>query len=275
MGWAHGPESGEIRPDGLYVKPKLSEAGLKNIAGGNLRYVSPVFDFDSAVFLGVDVRSGLPRYRVTRMTEAALTNKPNLKGLRPLSNRGHNAPGGEPGLGTPAEAATKEKNQTMKLINRALDLSPDASEEAAAAGIDKLKKERAEAGSALANREGELAEAKKELANRDSRIVELEKSIATAQEAAVEAELTASGITDPVERKTFGGMLLANRETGKAALNAVVAARKEASDARAAAAKPLTNRETAKTPEGQAKEVTGLARTQAAFAQAHNKQEEK
>lgn len=274
MGWAYGPESAQIRPDGLYVKPKLTEAGLTNIQGGNLRYVSPVFDEESAVLLGTDERTGLPRYRVTRMTDAALTNKPNLKGLKPLSNRGTNAPGGEHGRKDPA--ATKENQTTMKLVNRALDLSPDASEDAAIAGIETLKKSRADIGLQLANREKELDDAKKLLVNRETELTELNKKLAAAAQTAVEAELTAAGITDEAERKSFGSLLLANRETGKAALDAVVAARKEAADAKAKATAPLTNRQTAKTPAGkdEKSELTGIARTRAALEAERGSKEE-
>jgi|GEM_PF-5968386 len=85
MGWVSGPDSVQIRADGLYAKPKWSDAGLANIHGGNLRYVSPVFDRASLLPLGRSVSTGLMRYRVTRLIEAGLTNRPNLKGMKPIS----------------------------------------------------------------------------------------------------------------------------------------------------------------------------------------------
>jgi len=85
MGWVSGPDSVQIRPDGLYAKPKWSDAGMANIQGGNLRYVSPVFDRASLLPLGRSATTGLMRYRVTRLVEAGLTNKPNLKGMKPIS----------------------------------------------------------------------------------------------------------------------------------------------------------------------------------------------
>jgi phage I-like protein len=252
-GWIDGVEA---RADGLWGHVRWSAAGEAALANGEYRYVSPVWDVEEL---------GGQQVRPMRLLEAGLTNKPNLKNLKPISNREHNAPGGEPGLGTTAEAATKEKNETMKLINRALDLSPDASEEAAAAGIDKLKKERADAGTALANRETELTEVKTQLANRAAEITTLKSAIAANDVAHADSLLDAAGITDAAERGVFKASILANREQGSAMLKLTVAARKEAAELKAAAAKPLTNREGAKTPADTKTELTGLARTQAAF----------
>ena len=255
----------EARGDGLWAHVRWSEAGDRALANGEYRFVSPVWDVEPIT--GNDVRP-------VRLLEAGLTNKPNLKSLKPISNREHDANGGTNGQGKTAEAATKENQTTMKLVNRALDLSPDASEDAAIAGIEKLKTERADLGTKLANSDQELTKAKTELANRDATIVELNKKVAAADQAAVDAELTAAGITDAAERKSFGSLLLANRETGKAALDAVVAARKEAADAKAKSAAPLTNRQTAKTPDGNdKKELTGIARTRAALESERNKEE--
>lgn len=252
-GWIDGVEA---RADGLWGHVRWSSAGEAALANGEYRFVSPVWDVDEL---------GGKRVRPVRLLEAGLTNKPNLKNLKPISNRQHDAGEENNGLGTSAEAATKEKHQTMKLINRALDLSPDASEEAAAAGIDKLKKERAETGTTLANRDVELAEAKTQLANREADITKLKSTIAANDEAHADSLLDAEGIKDAAERVTFRAAILANREQGIALLKLTVEARKEAAALKAAAAKPLTNRQEAKTPADTKTELTGLARTQAAF----------
>lgn len=246
----------EARPDGLWGHVRWSAAGEAALANGEYRYVSPVWDVE---------KLGPKQVRPIRLLEAGLTNKPNIKTLKPISNRQQDAGGGAPGLGTPAEAATKEKHQTMKLINRALDLSPDASEEAAAAGIDKLKADRAQAGTTLANRDAALAEANTQLANRDAEITKLKAAIVANDEAHADSMLDAAGITDAAERGTFRAAILANREQGSALLKLTVTARKEAADLKAAAATPLTNRQEARTPADTKPELTGLARTQAAF----------
>lgn len=275
MGWAYGRESASARADGLYVRPKWTDAGMANIRGGNVRYVSPVFDRESAQYLGIDARTGLPRLRVTRLLEAALTNRPNMRGVKPLSNRdGAGAPsGGEPGGGDDPAAATKEnQTTTMKLVNRALDLSPDASEDAAIAGIEKLKKTGADAAALLATRDTELAEAKTQLANRDADIKQLKDQLAEREAAEIDAILDGAQITDEEPRKRWRSTLLANRETGKALLDDYVAQRKAATEAQAKAkgnGAPLTNRDagTPDNPGNKGKdEPTGLDRTVAAFA---------
>lgn len=231
------------RQDGLWGHVRWSEAGERAVANGEYRFVSPVWDVEEL---------GEARVRPTRLLEAGLTNKPNIKTILPISNRGTDA-AEEKTNGGGNSAATKEKNETMKLINRALDLSPDASEEAATAGIDGLKKERAEAKQTLANRETELASVKETLANRETEIAGLKALVASADAAAVEAEVAGAGITDEGERATWKGLLLANREEGRKALAGFAAARK-------ASEKPLTNRQSAQTPDDKTEHTANTAK---------------
>lgn len=267
-GWIDGVEA---RADGLWGHVRWSAAGETALANGEYRFVSPVWDVEEIGNLKPETGK-LKQVRPVRLLEAGLTNKPNLKNLKPISNRQQDAGEENNGLGTTAEAATKEKNQTMKLINRALDLSPDASEEAAAAGIDKLKKDRAEAGTALANRDAELADAKTQLANRDAEITKLKTAIAANDEAHADSLLDAAGITDAAERGTFRAAILTNREQGSALLKLTVSARKEAADLKAAAAKPLTNRSTARTPADADKTEHTVAGAKEAFRAQINKE---
>jgi phage I-like protein len=271
-----------IRPDGLYVKPRWTEDGLRNVQGGNYRYISPVFDPDTVEPLGIDERSGLRRVRVTRLLEAGLTNKPNMRG-KALSNR---KPGGpeemQPGSSDEDAAKNKKEPTAMKLINRALDLSPDASEEAAAGGIDKLKKQLAETSTLLANRDAELASVKTTLANREAEIGQLKATITQHEEALVDAELSTAGLKkEDAQHAPFRKALLANRETGKALLDAFVAERNRAADAEKKAADaarraPLTNRQGARNPDDKDnKQLTGIARTQAALAAERETEEAK
>ena len=77
-GWG---EEMQIRPDGLYCRVRWTADGLKDVAGGNYRFISPVFPFAALRNIGGD------RWRPTAMSGAALTNKPRLKGIRAVSNR--------------------------------------------------------------------------------------------------------------------------------------------------------------------------------------------
>lgn len=245
----------EAREDGLWGRVRWSAAGEQALTGGEYRYVSPVWLVENL---------GGARVRPIRLVEAGLTNKPNLKGLRAISNRGQGAAGEKTGKGDGPDAATKEK-RSMKLVNRALDLSPDASEEAALGGIEALKKEGAEA-------RRELAEAQKALANRETELAGVKDKLAKVEEASVEAALDVAGLKDG-ERAAYKSLLVANRVSGQAALDALVAARKEAAEAKAKAAAPLTNRSTAKSPDGAEKKEFSAAEAKAAFRAQINKEE--
>lgn len=117
----------EAREDGLWGRVRWSAAGELALENGEYRFVSPVWEVAP---LGGD------RVRPVRLLEAGLTNKPNLKGLRAISNRVETFGAGAP---------ENKKNEMMKLINRALDLTPEASEEAAVAKVDALKSDAAKA----------------------------------------------------------------------------------------------------------------------------------
>lgn len=227
MGWGY-PEQAQIRADGLYIKPKWSDLGLANISGGRVRYISPVFDPATIEPLGIDEHTGLPRYRVTRMLEAGLTNKPNMRGIKPISNRKPGGPGGEQ-PGRPNPAATTKENQTMKLINRALKLAPDASEESAVAALE-----------ALQNTAAKVPDLEKE-------ITDLKNRNQTLLAAQVEADLEkfADRITDETKPK-WQAALLANRESTIELLEGIKPV-EEKKDKREA----LTNRHPAKTPGAQ------------------------
>ena len=104
-GWITDLES---RPDGLWAKVRWSDAGLAAVKGGRFRLVSPVFP-------GVDSCEDLGgrRIRPRSLVSVALTNEPNIKGGRPLSNRQvtsnrEKVRGGEEGSRGDAEARSGE-----------------------------------------------------------------------------------------------------------------------------------------------------------------------
>jgi phage I-like protein len=77
---------------GLWAKIRWSDVGEEAVKGGRYRFLSPVWARSDCVDLG----NG--RVRPVRLLNAAVTNDPNLKGLRPLSNNGRGA-----GFGDAAE----------------------------------------------------------------------------------------------------------------------------------------------------------------------------
>jgi len=85
-GWVTDMES---RDTGLWGKIRWSDIGEAAVKGGRYRFLSPVWARSDCVDLGPSIGSGqvAARIRPVRMINAALTNDPNLKGLRPLSNR--------------------------------------------------------------------------------------------------------------------------------------------------------------------------------------------
>ena len=78
-GWIVNVES---RDTGLWANIRWSDVGEEAVKGGRYRFLSPVWARSDCVDLG----NG--RVRPVRLLNAAVTNDPNLKGIRPLSNSG-------------------------------------------------------------------------------------------------------------------------------------------------------------------------------------------
>jgi hypothetical protein len=70
----------ENRDGGLFAKIRWSDVGEEAVKGGRYRFLSPVWNRADCVDLGGG------RVRPVRLLNAAVTNDPNLKGMRPLSN---------------------------------------------------------------------------------------------------------------------------------------------------------------------------------------------
>jgi len=90
MGWIKNLEA---RADGLYAQIDWSDEGEKAIAGRRYKFVSPTWFF-SVIKNSIPVPAQITNYktfdlvRPIRLDYLALTNRPNLKGMKPLSNRG-------------------------------------------------------------------------------------------------------------------------------------------------------------------------------------------
>lgn len=247
MGWVMGDESIEVRDDGLWAKPRWTTEGYMAVSGGSYRYISPVFNGDNAVRLNVDKSSGLTRYRMTELLEAGLTNRPNMT-FAPLSNKKNfSSVGTEEKQTDPEGVATKKERKTMKLVNRALDLSPDASEDAAVSEIVELQEKVETTENKLNEKDSQIAELKKQISELEAQLKELEETVEQHEDEVIEAQLDTAELENKDERAAYKALILANKEQGTAALNALVGARKELAKAKGS---PLTNRDTAKTPEG-------------------------
>jgi phage I-like protein len=137
----------EARADGLFAQIQWTDNGNAAVLNRRFKYVSPVWNRTNCESVGAG------RVRPLRMDSLALTNVPNLKGMRPLSNR---ATGNDP-LNNRAE----EKN--MNELKVLLGLAETATDAEVVAAIKALQANAAEA-PALKNRaetaEGKLQAAK-------------------------------------------------------------------------------------------------------------------
>ena len=128
---------------GLWAQIRWSDVGEEAVKGGRYRFLSPVWARADCVDLGTDPATSRPRMRPVRLLNAAVTNDPNLKGMRPLSNASTRvsagsgdrlAEGGSVDFSTLSSEANGHEERTMKtvierLVNH-LGLGADATEAA-------------------------------------------------------------------------------------------------------------------------------------------------
>lgn len=131
----------QLRDDGIYAKPKKTELGERLVNGGTLRMISPVFDVEPED--GGEIKNG-SRMIPTGIDSIGFTNRPRLgKFMKPVSNR---------------DGQTENQNQpeeTMKLVNKALNLPDAADETSVVAEIEKLKNKAGQATSLQTQLEAE------------------------------------------------------------------------------------------------------------------------
>ncbi len=211
-GWITGLA---MREDGIWAKVRWSNSGKTAVEGGDYRYISPEFE-------GVEY-AGNGRVRPTLLTGAGLTNRPNLKTLKPLSNKEFQSDGGDPASIQP----TKGNDTMSKLINKALGLADDAAEQSTA-----------EAVAALKNRASTAESERDALKNK---IADLEKANTALLTAQVEADLEKH--KDVIaNREEVKAALLANRDGTLKLLAALKPTKAETKGG-------ITNRHPAKQPE--------------------------
>jgi len=202
---------------GLWALIRWSDRGEEAVKGGRYRFLSPVWSRDDCQAVAGN------RLRPVRLMNAAVTNDPNLNGLRPLSNRTPSA--------TPQEPAMNDAVKT-RLIEF-LGLTPDATDDAILQAMedvmsaDEVAELQNTARGAQANEEallGALEELEGELANRD-------------------IERYADRIPEPA-RDFWRARLIENRTEAVAALEAMLPKAPPPKDP----TKPLHNRAATRTP---------------------------
>ncbi|MDR3401828.1 MAG: phage protease [Chthoniobacter sp.] len=70
----------EVRADGLWGKPRWSDAGQTAVSNGRYRFLSPAWQSHDVE------RIGPGRIRPLRIDSVGLTNQPNMRGMVPLTN---------------------------------------------------------------------------------------------------------------------------------------------------------------------------------------------
>lgn len=179
-GWiqelASAEQLGADRDPGLWARIDLTDAGEPALVGGRYRKISGVWD-------GPEVEPGVVEPH--QLFDAGLTNKPNLRGMVPLSNRAGRS-----------SAATQETNHmqlqasTLLAMVAALGLPPESTDEQITAALPAVK--------GILNRGNSYAAL-------ETKYNHLLDSVAT-------SDLAAHGITDEEEIKVYKPMLISNRE---------------------------------------------------------------
>ena len=180
------------RPDGLYGQIRWTASGRAAVDGGDYRYFSTEYEARDLAPLERSP-AGLPRVRPLRLAGLALTNQPNNRGARPITNR-------RPELSrrpaAPAAAAPPPPNPTpmMHTIATKLGLPAEADEPAVLDALARLL----------------------------NRAAGLEAEVAALRGACVEADLDRyQGRFPAAERATWRALLVANREAALKALRAL------------------------------------------------------
>lgn len=172
VGWG---QRAEVRDDGLWVLTEFNPEGAALVNGKVYKFSSPCFPREGLLDLGGG------RFRVTRLSVIALTNDPNLRGQKPLTNR--RAQSANPNTNIPTHMDYKA--ELLKLLG----LPPDATDDQIANGC---------------------AAHKSKTDAMNSRVTELEIQL-------VNRDLDEHGITDTEQRKLLTPML-ANKDQRTAAL---------------------------------------------------------
>jgi phage I-like protein len=75
----------QARPDGLYAKINWTATGQKDVDGADYRFFSTEYDEADCEVLGTE-SDGVKRVRPLRLDGLTLTNMPNNRGMKPITN---------------------------------------------------------------------------------------------------------------------------------------------------------------------------------------------
>src|ERR1043166_7326954 len=169
-GWITGWQN---RDTGAWWQIRWSDTGEPAVRNGRFRFISGEFLPRDCQFIQAPIKNGNTiemTVRPLRLASAALTNKPNLRGMVPLSNR----------RGAPAMADTPNHQQRipMKSIATKLGLSAEASEDAV---LDALTK--------VLNNRDDLARRLQETEPFKNRITELETLVGQLTDEQIDQDL--------------------------------------------------------------------------------------
>lgn len=146
----------QVRGDGLYATLDLTDLGEGAIKNGRYRFVSPVLEL---------VEIGKNKARPTELLSLALTNKPNLRGLKPLANRG---PAWDPNKNKSPASGQNKKGAEMdykSMLCKLLGLTADATDEQISQAADARAAE-------VANRKTENDQLKEQVTNLTNELIE-------------------------------------------------------------------------------------------------------
>lgn len=236
-GWIQNVQA---REDGLYAQIRWSQSGKAALEGGDYRFISPEFPVEYLENLGGN------RYRATVMNGAGLTNRPGLKKIKPLSNRG--------GMSSTSSHAQQQQTEKTDMEHKAilctlLGLAATATDESIRNRVTEFQdQQRAKDAQlneleSIKNREKGLLE---QLADRD-----LEKY---------------SGVIK--DRDQVREQLITNRESTLALLDNLELGNTQTKENQEAAQQPgktIFNRSTAKGPENVINKANADADKEAAF----------
>lgn len=192
----------EVREDGLWAKARWSDVGRSALLNGRYRFVSPTWLPGDVVALGDS------RVRPVRLDSAGLTNQPNLRGMAPLTNRS-SSPAAAGEVNATETTKTEPKKTRMKTVANRLGLSPDASEEAVLAQVNKVLGERDTA-------QAELTPIKNRAA---ALTTQIEGMLGTQADEALDGEF--KELIPAEARDHWRGQLIANRAATLATLRAI------------------------------------------------------
>jgi len=223
---------------------RWSASGKAAVEGGDYRFLSPVFDLNKAQHLGGN------RYRVVEIERLALTNDPNMKGGRPLSNRDpkQESAGVTPSVSDPTRQSDSTAAQMSQLaLNSKPKNTMDRTKLIGLLGLHESATDDQIAAAITKNRSDAAAAA--DLRTRANALLE----------AQVERDL--EDFKDVIEdREATKTLLLANRDGAIKVLSGAKARLAAAKPAPGTTpAKPVHNRAETKTPAGSAVDSAATA----------------